>query len=85
MQGPLSTCRNRSPRAGEAWGACGAAATVTAAPASAGPGVLSMGADVGPDKPTEIGISGPAVEASGGIGQVHANISKDSSKPQGKG
>ena len=50
--------------------------------ASSGPVV---GADIGPDMPTKIGLSGPAVEASGGIGQVHANISKDSSKPQGKG
>ena len=81
----MSTCRNRSCLAGEAWGARGDAATLKAALASSGPVVMSMGADVGPDMPTEIGVSGSAVEASGGVGRVHADISRDSAKPQGKG
>ena len=70
------------------WGALGSTwgrGHSDSSPGIAGPGVLSMGADVGPDMPTEIGVSRPAVGASGSIGWVHADISRDSSKPQGKG
>ena len=63
------------------WGCVHAGASL----ASSGPVVVSMRADVGPYMLTVIGISVPAVEASGGIGQVHANIRRDSSKPKGKG